>query len=64
MLEPKAMPITKFAAAYGIHPSTVWKALKEGRLQYIVIGKRKLVIPPTVQSTSTLARRPEERLAV
>jgi hypothetical protein len=62
MLEPKAMPITKFAAAYGIHPSTVWKALKEGRLQFVVIGKRRLVIPPTVQSTPV--RKPEERLAV
>jgi hypothetical protein len=54
MPEPKAMPITKFAAAYGIHPCTVWRALKAGRLQYVIVGKRKLVVPPTVQKTPTL----------
>jgi hypothetical protein len=47
--EPKALPITKFAAPYGIHPSTVWRALKEGRLNYVVVGKRKLVLLPVVQ---------------
>lgn len=47
--EPKALPITKFAAAYGIHPTTVWRALKEGRLNYVVVGKRKLVLLPNVR---------------
>jgi hypothetical protein len=47
--EPKALPITKFAAAYGIHTSTVWRALKEGRLSYVVVGKRKLVLLPVVR---------------
>jgi hypothetical protein len=49
MPEPKALPITKFAAAYGVHPTSVWRALRAGRLQYVVIGKRKLVLPPPVQ---------------
>jgi hypothetical protein len=47
--EPKALPITKFAAAYGIHPSTVWRALREGRLNYVVVGKRKLVLLPVAR---------------
>jgi hypothetical protein len=51
MPEPRAMPITKFAAAYNIHPTTVWRALKAGRLQFVVVGKRKLVIPPPVQDS-------------
>jgi hypothetical protein len=54
MSEPRAMPITKFAAAYGIHPCTVWRALKAGRLQYVMVGKRKLVVPPQVQKASAL----------
>jgi hypothetical protein len=47
--EPKALPITKFAAAYGVHPSTVWRGLKEGRLRYVVVGKRKLVLLPVAR---------------
>jgi hypothetical protein len=50
--EPKALPITKFAAAYGVHPTTVWRALREGRLTYVVVGKRKLVIPPAIQKAA------------
>jgi hypothetical protein len=58
MPEPKAMPITKFAAAYGIHPTTVWRALKAGRLQYVIVGKRKLVVPPPVQKTAATMPAP------
>jgi hypothetical protein len=47
--EPKALPITKFAAAYGIHPSTVWRAVRAGRLNYVVVGKRKLILMPLVR---------------
>ena len=43
------LPMKKFAAAYGLHPSTVWRALRDGRLDYVVIGKRKLILPPVVQ---------------
>jgi hypothetical protein len=52
------MPITKFAAAYGIHPTTVWRALKAGRLQYVIVGKRKLVVPPPVQKTAATMPAP------
>jgi hypothetical protein len=44
-----ALPIKKFAAEYNIHPCTVWRALRDGRLEYVVVGKRKLVLPPVVQ---------------
>jgi hypothetical protein len=44
-----ALPITQYAAEYGVHPTTVWRALRDGRLEYVVIGKRKLVLPPVVQ---------------
>jgi hypothetical protein len=53
--EPKALPITKFAAAYGIHPTTVWRALREGRLDYVIVGKRKLVLAPPVQKAPARA---------
>ena len=43
------LPTKKFAAAYGLHPSTVWRAVRDGRLEYIMVGKRKLVVPPVVQ---------------
>jgi hypothetical protein len=44
-----ALPIKKYAAAYGVHPTTVWRALKDGRLEYVKVGKRRLVLPPVVQ---------------
>jgi hypothetical protein len=46
---PAALPIKKFAAKYGLHPCTVWRAVRDGRLQYIRVGKRKLILPPVVQ---------------
>jgi hypothetical protein len=51
-----ALPIARFAAEYGIHPTTVWRALRDGRLEYVVVGKRKLVLPPVVQREKGLAR--------
>jgi hypothetical protein len=47
--EPKALSIAKFAKAYGMDRTTVWRALRDGRLSYVLVGKRKLVIPPPVQ---------------
>ena len=44
-----ALPIKKFAAVHGVHPSTVWRALRDGRLDYVMVGKRKHVLPPVVQ---------------
>jgi hypothetical protein len=44
-----ALPIAKYAAAYGVHPTTVWRALRDGRLEYVVVNKRRLVLPPVVQ---------------
>jgi hypothetical protein len=44
-----ALPIKKYAAAYGVHPTTVWRALRDGRLEYVQIGRRRLVLPPVVQ---------------
>ena len=46
---PLALPIKKFAAKYGLHPCTVWRAVRDGRLPYIRVGKRKLILPPVVQ---------------
>jgi hypothetical protein len=43
------LPTKQFAAAYGVHPCTVWRAVRDGRLEYVVIGKRKLILPPVVQ---------------
>ena len=48
------LPTKKFAAAYGLHPSTVWRAVRDGRLAYVMVGKRKLVLPPVVQRNRPL----------
>jgi hypothetical protein len=47
------LPISKFAVAYGLDPSTVWRGLKSGKLKFIVVNKRKLVLPPTVQQNAS-----------
>jgi alpha-L-arabinofuranosidase len=44
-----ALPIKKYAAEYNVHPCTVWRAIRDCRLEYVVIGKRKLMLPPVVQ---------------
>ena len=49
-IEPKALPITKFARLYGVDPSTVWRSLRAGRLKYVRIGKRRLVLLNSVSS--------------
>jgi hypothetical protein len=46
------LPVKKFAAAYGLHPSTVWRAVRDGRLDYVMVGRRKLILPPVVQTNS------------
>jgi hypothetical protein len=58
-----ALPIVKYARAYGVHPTTVWRALKAGRLEYVVIGKRKLILPPVVQrdDPDSATKRPQGR---
>jgi hypothetical protein len=48
------LPMRKFAAAYGLHPCTVWRAVRAGRLEYVMVGKRKLVLPPAVQRNRPL----------
>jgi hypothetical protein len=54
MLEQRALPIGKFAKAHGISPCTVWRALKAGRLQYVVVNRRKLILPPPVQKAAVV----------
>jgi hypothetical protein len=49
-----ALPMKKYAAKYGVHPSTVWRALRDGRLEYVMVGKRKLVLPPVVKRNPPL----------
>jgi hypothetical protein len=48
------LPAKKFAAAYGLHPSTVWRAVRDGRLEFVMVGKRKLILPPVVQKNRPL----------
>jgi len=47
--EVVALPIAAFCRAYSIGPSTVWKALREGRLKSVQIGRRRLVLLSSVQ---------------
>ena len=53
-----ALPTKRFAARYGVHPSTVWRAVRDGRLQYIIVGRRRLILPPVVQSENSSANPP------
>jgi hypothetical protein len=48
------LPTKKFAAAYGLHPSTVWRAVRDGRVEYVMVGKRKLILLPVVQRNRPL----------
>ena len=48
----------RVGARYGVHPSTVWRAVRDGRLQYIVVGRRKLILPPVVQGENSSANPP------
>jgi hypothetical protein len=48
-VEPKALPIAKFARTYGIGQATVYRHLKNGLLQYKVVGTRRLVLVPPTQ---------------
>jgi hypothetical protein len=46
--QPQAVSIAKFARMFGIGEATVYRHLKNGLLEYKVIGQRRLVlIPPT-----------------
>jgi hypothetical protein len=47
--ETQALPIGKFAKLYAVHPSTIWRAIRDGRLEYVVVGRRKLVLLPPVK---------------
>jgi hypothetical protein len=47
-----ALPIAKYAAEYGVSVCTVWRAIRDGRLEFVTIGRRKLVLPPTIQRNS------------
>ena len=56
-----ALPIKKYAAVYGVHPSTVWRALRDGRLEYVVVGRRKLILPPVIQRENANRRTSKDR---
>jgi hypothetical protein len=47
-VERRALPIMAFARAYGVNPSTVWRALRAGRIKSVMIGKRKLILLDSV----------------
>jgi hypothetical protein len=49
----RPMSITKFAAAYQIDPSTVWRGLRDGRLQFITVHRRKLIMPPRIEQAAS-----------
>jgi excisionase family DNA binding protein len=55
VVEPKCLPIRKFAELHGIHETTVWRALKDGRLKAIRVGKRPLVLLDSVQGAEAEA---------
>jgi hypothetical protein len=50
-----ALTITNFARFYGVHPCTVWRALRDGRLEYVLVGKKKLVLHPEPRRDSATA---------
>jgi hypothetical protein len=48
----RPLPIKKYAAAYGLHPSTIHRALNAGRLRFVTINKRRLILPPAIQTAN------------
>jgi hypothetical protein len=48
-VEVKALPITAFARAHGVSTVTVWRALRDGRLRAIRVGKVRLVLLDSVE---------------
>jgi predicted DNA-binding transcriptional regulator AlpA len=40
----RAMSMSEFARSYGISVTTVWRAVRDGRLRTVQIGKRKKLI--------------------
>jgi hypothetical protein len=60
-----ALPIKKYAVVYGVRPSTVWRAVRDGRLQYVVVGRRKLILQPRERNANgRLAKTDHKRLGV
>jgi hypothetical protein len=57
-----ALPIKKFAEAHGVHPSTVWRAVRDGRLEFITVNKRKLILSPPVQRISDGKKKTPEKI--
>jgi hypothetical protein len=53
-----ALPTKLFAAKYGVHRCTVWRAVRAGRLEYVVVNKRKLILLPVVQRDDSSAKQP------
>jgi hypothetical protein len=49
-VEPRALPVLAFARAYGFSPVTVWRACKDGRLKYVMVGNRKRILLPSVET--------------
>jgi hypothetical protein len=47
--EPLALPIAKFARAFGIGEATVYRHLQKGLLKYKVVGSRRHVLVPLTQ---------------
>jgi hypothetical protein len=56
----RSSSITEFSAAHGVHPVTTWRALKAGRLEYVIVGKRKLVVWPEAQRDGTSKETAED----
>ena len=52
-VELRALPIPAFARAHGIHVTTVWRALRAGRIKAVMVGKRRLVLLDSVREAST-----------
>jgi hypothetical protein len=42
-VEPRYLPMLAAAAWFGVSHQTIWRALRDGRLKYVTVGKRKLV---------------------
>jgi len=39
-----AYPVARYARHYGVHPSTVWRQLKAGKLRSVRVGGREFVL--------------------
>lgn len=49
---PRALTQSEFARRFGVSRNTVWRQIRAGRLPFVTVGRRKLVLIPETQAAA------------